>query len=179
RDATAAEPGARRGAPSRPARRRARPHGGDRRAHRGVCAPMTEHLRVDHDGGVLRLTLDRTEKRNALDDGMMAGLISALDGADTDESVRVVVLDGAGDHFCGGADIVARNADRDARPRTGSIQRRLPQQAHRLIPTMLRVQTPIVCAVRGWAAGIGFQLALASDFTVAADDATFWEPFSE
>ena len=140
---------------------------------------MTEHLRVAQDGGVLRLTLDRTEKRNALDDGMMAGLIAALDDANTDESVRVVVLEGAGDHFCGGADIVARNADRDARPRTGSIQRRLPQQAHRLIPTMLRVQTPIVCCVRGWAAGIGFQLALASDFAIAADDATFWEPFSE
>ena len=43
--------------------------------------------------------------------------------------------------------------------------------AHRLIPVMLKVQTPIVCRVQGWAAGIGFQLALAADFTVAADDA--------
>jgi 2-(1,2-epoxy-1,2-dihydrophenyl)acetyl-CoA isomerase len=44
---------------------------------------------------------------------------------------------------------------------------------------MLNVQTPIVCRVQGWAAGIGFQLALAADFTVAADEATFWEPFTE
>ena len=87
--------------------------------------------------------------------------------------MRVIVLDGAGDHFCGGADIVARNAPDDGdrgrasaassagcrRRRTGSI------------PLLLDVQTPVVCAVRGWAAGIGFQLALAADFTVAADDA--------
>jgi 2-(1,2-epoxy-1,2-dihydrophenyl)acetyl-CoA isomerase len=65
------------------------------------------------------------------------------------------------------------------RPRTGSIQRRVPTTAHRLIPLVLDVQTPVVCAVRGWAAGIGFQLALSCDFTIAADDATFWEPFVE
>jgi 2-(1,2-epoxy-1,2-dihydrophenyl)acetyl-CoA isomerase len=63
------------------------------------------------------------------------------------------------------------------RPRTGSIQRRLPTQANRLIPLLLDLQLPVVCAVRGWAVGIGAQLALASDFTVAAADATFWYPF--
>jgi 2-(1,2-epoxy-1,2-dihydrophenyl)acetyl-CoA isomerase len=93
--------------------------------------------------------------------------------------VRVIVLDGAGEHFCGGADIVARNRDRDSRPRTGSIQRRLPTQAHRLVPLLLEVQVPVVCKVRGWAAGIGFSLALAADFTIAADDAKFWEPFTQ
>src|SRR5262249_49769212 len=63
------------------------------------------------------------------------------------------------------------------RPRTGSIQRRVPNTAHRLIPLLLEVQVPVVCVVRGWAAGIGFQLALAADFTVATEDATFWGPF--
>jgi 2-(1,2-epoxy-1,2-dihydrophenyl)acetyl-CoA isomerase len=140
----------------------------------------TEGLRVARDErGVLRLTLDRPEKRNAITDAMMAGLLAELEAASTDENVRAIVLDGAGEHFCGGFDIVARNADRDARPRAGSIQRRLPSQAHRLIPLLLRVQTPVVCVVHGWAAGIGFQLALASDFTIAADDARFWEPFAE
>jgi 2-(1,2-epoxy-1,2-dihydrophenyl)acetyl-CoA isomerase len=52
-------------------------------------------------------------------------------------------------------------------------------QAHRLIPLVLSVQVPVVCAVRGWAAGIGFQLALAADFTIATEDARFWEPFGE
>jgi 2-(1,2-epoxy-1,2-dihydrophenyl)acetyl-CoA isomerase len=137
-------------------------------------------LDVALDGAVLRLTLDRPEKRNALDDVMMTGMTDALDAAGRDERVRAVVLAGAGDHFCGGADIVARNAGgRDApRPRVGSIQRRLPSTAHRLVPMLLSVQVPVVCRVQGWAAGIGFHLALASDVTVAATDARFWEPFA-
>ena len=57
------------------------------------------------------------------------------------------------------------------------MQRRTPLQAHRLIALLLEVQLPIVCAVRGWAAGLGCQLALAADFTVAADDSRFWLPF--
>jgi 2-(1,2-epoxy-1,2-dihydrophenyl)acetyl-CoA isomerase len=138
-----------------------------------------EGLAVSHDEGVLRLELQRPEKRNAIDDSIMDGLIETIDAAGRDESVRVIVLSGAGDHFCGGADIVARNTPGGDRPRVGSIQRRLPAQAHRLIPLVLGTQTPVVCRVQGWAAGIGFQLALAADFTVAADDATFWEPFGE
>jgi 2-(1,2-epoxy-1,2-dihydrophenyl)acetyl-CoA isomerase len=138
-----------------------------------------EGLDVALEGGVLRLRLDRPDKRNAISDVMMTGLIEAVAAAGTDERVRVIVLEGRGEHFCGGADIVARNADGKARPRAGSIQRRLPTQAHRLIPLVTEVQTPVVCAVRGWAAGIGFQLALAADFTVATEDATFWEPFGE
>jgi len=128
--------------------------------------------------GVLTLRLDRPDKRNAIDDVMMLALIAALESAATD-GTRVVVLEGSGDHFCGGADIVARNAGSGEKPRAGSIHRRLPNQAHRLVPLLCRVQVPVVCKVRGWAAGIGFQLALASDFTIAADDARFWEPFTE
>jgi 2-(1,2-epoxy-1,2-dihydrophenyl)acetyl-CoA isomerase len=140
-----------------------------------------EGLAVERDGAVLRLTLDRPAKRNALDDVMTAGLIDAIDAAGRDEAVRAIVLAGAGDHFCGGADIVARNAGSGStpRPRVGSIQRRVPSLAHRLIPLMLSVQTPVICRVQGWAAGIGFHLALAADFTVAATDARFWEPFTE
>jgi 2-(1,2-epoxy-1,2-dihydrophenyl)acetyl-CoA isomerase len=136
-------------------------------------------LGIAVDGAVLRLTLDRPDKRNALDDLMVEGMIDAVDAAGRDEGVRAIVLAGAGDHFCGGADIVARNAGGRAapRPRVGSIQRRVPSLAHRLVPLLLSVQVPVVCRVQGWAAGIGFHLALASDFAVAADDARFWEPF--
>ena len=135
-------------------------------------------LAASLDGAVLRLQLDRPDKRNALDDTMIAGMIEALDVANRDERVRVVRLDGAGDHFCGGADIVARNAGGGGRPRVGSIQRRVPSTAHRLIALVATVQVPIVCSVRGYAAGIGLHLAAAADMTVAASDATFWEPFS-
>lgn len=134
-------------------------------------------LRRSLVGGVLRLTIDRPDRRNALDDGLVAGLIDAVATAGMDESVRVIRLDGTGDDFCSGFDLATRNEPRDQRPRVGSIQRRMPLQANRLIEVMCTTQVPIVCVVRGWAAGIGLGLALASDFTMCADDARFWAPF--
>jgi 2-(1,2-epoxy-1,2-dihydrophenyl)acetyl-CoA isomerase len=135
-------------------------------------------LRITLDGPMLRLELDQPKKRNAIDDEMVAAVIDAVEAAGRDETVRVIVLAGSGDHFCAGFDIVGRNAGvGDTRPRVGSIQRRLPATAHRLIPALLTVQTPVVCRVQGWAAGIGFHMALAADFTIAASDARFWEPF--
>ncbi|MFM7224084.1 MAG: enoyl-CoA hydratase/isomerase family protein [Actinomycetota bacterium] len=89
-----------------------------------------------------------------------------------------MLLQGAGADFCSGADIVARNAAEGARPRTGSIQRRLPEAAHRLVTLVTTIQVPVVCKVRGWAAGLGFQLALAADFAVCAEDVRLWEPFA-
>jgi len=129
------------------------------------------------DGPVLRCTLDRAKTRNALDADMMLALIDAAEAAGQDERVRVIAITSSSDHFCAGADIIARNAPTDVKPRVGSIQRRLPAQAHRLVPLLLSVQTPVVTSVRGWAAGIGFHLALASDFCIATESARFWEPF--
>jgi 2-(1,2-epoxy-1,2-dihydrophenyl)acetyl-CoA isomerase len=144
-----------------------------------MIPPSVPGLDIAADGGVLTLTLDRPDRRNSIDDTMMLGLVDAVTAAGTDDAVRVIVLRGAGEHFCAGADIVARNASGGERPRAGSIQRRLPTQAHRLIPVLVETQVPVVCAVRGWAAGLGFQLALAADVCVAAADARFWEPFGE
>jgi 2-(1,2-epoxy-1,2-dihydrophenyl)acetyl-CoA isomerase len=135
-------------------------------------------VHADVDDGVLRLVLDRAEKRNAIDDVGVATLIAALERANSDELVRAILLTSVGDDFCSGFDIVSRNATDDGRPRVGSIQRRLPAQSHRLVPLMLSTQAPIVCAVRGWAAGLGLHLALASDFCVVAHDARLWEPFA-
>jgi 2-(1,2-epoxy-1,2-dihydrophenyl)acetyl-CoA isomerase len=132
---------------------------------------------VHFDGTVLRCALNRPKTRNSVDAAMMLGLIDAVETAALDERVRVILLSSANDDFCAGADIVARNAPGQPRPRVGSIQRRLPVQANRLITTLLTVQTPVVARVRGWAAGIGFHLALAADFCVASESARFWEPF--
>ena len=63
------------------------------------------------------------------------------------------------------------------RPRTGDLVRRIPLTAHRVIELVQTIALPVVCTVRGWAVGLGCNLALAADFTVAADDAVFWEPF--
>ena len=135
-------------------------------------------LGVYRGGGVLRLRFERPEKRNALSLEIRQALPALIEGAGRDESVRVILLSGEGPHFCVGADIVAQNAGGE-RPRVGSIQRRLPQEAHRLIPAMLEVQTPIVCQLRGHASGIGLHMALAADFALAADDARLWEPFAQ
>ena len=130
-------------------------------------------------GNELRLTLDRPSRRNALTDEMLLAMADALAIAEQDERIRVVVLAANGEHFCSGADLVARNAPDAPRPRVGSIQRRVPHGAHRLITLMCSVQVPIVAIVRGWAAGIGLHLVLASDFAVAASNARLWEPFLE
>jgi 2-(1,2-epoxy-1,2-dihydrophenyl)acetyl-CoA isomerase len=131
-------------------------------------------LEVKADGAVLRLTLSAPGKRNALTDESVTALIRTLEQASADSSLRAVLLTGAGTDFCSGFDILARNAAAGpGKPRTGSIQRRMATQANRLIPLLGELQLPVVCAVRGWAVGIGAQLALASDFTVAAAGATF------
>jgi 2-(1,2-epoxy-1,2-dihydrophenyl)acetyl-CoA isomerase len=132
---------------------------------------------VEMVDSVLRLTIDQARTRNSVTAEMMDCLISNIEAAGQDESVRVISLTGAGGNFCAGSDLVARNQPSEHRPRVGSIQRRLPNQAHRLIPAMLTTQVPIVCVVEGWAAGIGFHMALASDFCVAATTSRFWEPF--
>jgi 2-(1,2-epoxy-1,2-dihydrophenyl)acetyl-CoA isomerase len=78
--------------------------------------------------------------------------------------------------LCAGADWVATNAE-NKRPRTGDLVRRIPHTAHRLVELIATIQLPVVCTVRGWAVGLGCNLALAADFTVADTAATFWEPF--
>ena len=137
----------------------------------------TAGLTAEVEGTQLTLTLDRPAQRNALDDASMAALIANLEAAATDDALRVILLRGAGADFCSGFDIVGRNAGTNHKPRTASIQRRLPTQANRVIPLLLHTQLPIVCAVQGWAVGIGAQIALACDFTVTASDARWWYPF--
>ena len=133
-------------------------------------------VEVTTAGSVLQLTIDRPDRKNSLPPDAVRELIEALESASTDDRLRAVLLDGRGDDFCSGADWVATNAG-DAKPRTGSIQRRTPVQAHRLIALLMELQLPVVCRVTGWAAGLGCQVALASDFTIAADDSRFWLPF--
>jgi 2-(1,2-epoxy-1,2-dihydrophenyl)acetyl-CoA isomerase len=137
-----------------------------------------EGVAIESRDGVLRITIDRPSRKNSLDVAAVRRIVATLEAAATDDSLRVVLLTGRGADFCAGADWVASNAG-GVKPRTGSLQRRTPLQAHRLIELLTGIQLPVVCAVRGWACGLGFQLALAADFTIAAASATFWEPFVE
>ncbi len=129
------------------------------------------------DGAILRLTLDRPARRNSLTQPMIETLVASLTGAAADDSLRAIHIRGAGNDFCAGADWVATNSDSGQRPRTGDLVRRIPHAAHRLIELVHSIQLPVICSVRGWAAGMGCNLALAADFAVAATDAVFWEPF--
>jgi 2-(1,2-epoxy-1,2-dihydrophenyl)acetyl-CoA isomerase len=128
------------------------------------------------DGAILRLTVDRPGRRNSLSRSMVNALVDALTQAALDDSLRAIHIRGQGDDFCAGADWVATNSG-DQRPRIGDLVRRIPHTSHRLIELVHSIHLPVVCTVRGWAVGLGCNLALAADFTVAADDAVFWEPF--
>lgn len=126
-------------------------------------------------GDVLQLTLDRPSRRNSLSQPMIDTLVTTLTEAATDDSLRAIHIRGAGGDFCAGADWVASSSG--ARPRTGDLVRRIPHGAHRIVELVHAIHLPVVCSVRGWAAGLGCNLALAADFTVAGADAVFWEPF--
>lgn len=128
------------------------------------------------DGAILRLTVDRPARRNSLSHSMVDTLVDALTAAASDDALRVIHIRGQGDDFCAGADWVATNSG-GQRPRTGDLVRRIPHTSHRLVELVATIHLPVVCTVQGWAVGLGCNLALAADFTVAADDAVFWEPF--
>jgi len=138
---------------------------------------MSGGVVINAADNVLRIGLDRPARKNALDLTTIARVVDALEQAAMDDSLRAVVVRTTGEDFCAGADWVASNASSGPRLRPGSIQRRTPLQAHRLIELLVEVQLPVVCAVRGWAAGLGCQIALAADFTIAAESSHFWEPF--
>ena len=147
-------------------------------SHDADAADAEGSVTARRDGAILRLTIDRPHRRNSLTHLMIDTLVGALTEAAADDSLRAIHLRGAGDDFCSGADWVTTNSS-GQRPRTGDLVRRIPHAAHRLIELVHTVQLPVVCTVRGWAVGMGCNLALAADFAVAASDAVFWEPFIE
>jgi 2-(1,2-epoxy-1,2-dihydrophenyl)acetyl-CoA isomerase len=144
-------------------------------SHEADAADAEGSVTASRDGAILRLTLDRSFRRNSLTHLMIRELVDALTDAAGDDSLRAIHIRGAGDDFCAGADWVAANNRQ--RPRAGDLVRRIPHAAHRAIELVGSVQLPVVCSVQGWAVGFGCNLALAADFTIAATDAVFWEPF--
>jgi 2-(1,2-epoxy-1,2-dihydrophenyl)acetyl-CoA isomerase len=138
---------------------------------------MPTGLTLTRQGEILQLRFNRPARRNSLTDPIVYALTDTMDAAASDESVRVIHLQGEGDHFCSGFDLAERTPGPD-RPRVGSVHRRMNAHVNRLIPAMLSCQTPIVCTARGWAIGLGLDILLASDFAVVADDARLWAPFT-
>jgi len=125
------------------------------------------------EGGIARVTLNRPEKRNALDDEVIKELNAAIDAAAKDWEVRVVLLEGAGKDFCSGADLAG--LQRSSQYSVEQILAGARNLVH-LFTAMRRHPRPIIAAVRGRALAGGCGLATATDIILASDSARFGYP---
>ncbi len=125
------------------------------------------------EGAVARLTLNRPEKRNALNDAVIAGLKENLKKAAADKNVRLVVIAGAGKDFCSGADLSALQKIAGASVAENSEDARSLLELFLLIRAL---QVPVVAAVTGRALAGGCGLATACDLVLASASARFGYP---
>lgn len=148
----------------------------------------SETILVEKEDGIATITLNRPEKLNALTRQMRQDLREAIDDADADEDIRVVIITGAGRGFCSGLDVSPRpQEEQEERQRrtlytaeelryslmhAQSRERRLP--GHREPTEAIRVLSkPSICALNGVMAGAGSGIALACDIILASDRASF------
>lgn len=128
---------------------------------------------ITNDGAIRTVTLNRPEKRNALNDELVAALKDALREADADESLKCIIIRGAGKDFCSGADLSALQKIANASHEENLEDARSLGELYKLIR---RVRQPVIAAVRGRALAGGFGLALACDLVFAHVDARFGFP---
>lgn len=140
---------------------------------------MPTTLRLQVDGAIARVTLDRPTRRNALDDVLLAELEAAVHSLRDRHELRVVVLGAAGPAFCAGVDIseLAGIDDAEQRRRVFTpIATRRTRVLIRILEAWRNLAPLTIAAVNGAAAGGGFSLVLACDFRLVADDACCWFP---
>lgn len=122
-------------------------------------------IRITHDEGIATVLLDRADKLNALSGEMYQELADAFTALNNDDSVRVVLLTGAGRAFCAGGDVGSM----------GNFDvvsgRKRSKGHHRMILALHHLEKPVIAAVRGPAAGIGASMALACDLIIASETA--------
>src|SRR5690349_17384941 len=133
----------------------------------------TDQVLYSVDGSAARITLNRPEKRNALNDAVIAGLKQGLRNAAADKNVRVVVIAGAGKDFCSGADLSALQKIAGASVAENSEDARLLLE---LFSLMRELPIPVVAAVTGRALAGGCGLATACDLVLASASARFGYP---
>lgn len=129
---------------------------------------MSASVRVELDGPVTTIHLDRPERRNAVDGPMAAALRDAFEQFEADDSQRVAVLSGDHDHFCAGADLAAIQDPplrHDLDPDGGG--------SGPMGPTRMALSKPLIAAVAGYAVAGGLELALLADLRVVEQDAVF------
>jgi len=134
---------------------------------------MNSRILLQTDQGIARITLNRPEKRNALDPVMISEVADAIRSTATDDNVRVVVITGAGADFCSGADLSGLQQMADA-----SILQHM-SDARKMADVFVAMRhhpRPIVAAVRGRALAGGCGLATAADMILASESAKFGYP---
>lgn len=127
-------------------------------------------VRLQVDGALATLTLDRPASFNAIDLPLVQAMRGALQDVAANPALRVLLLQGAGRSFCGGGDIMAMQAHQDDLP---GFVGQVIDAFHDCMLLLARLPLPVVAAVQGAAAGGGFSLALAADLAVAARSARF------
>jgi enoyl-CoA hydratase/carnithine racemase len=139
----------------------------DRLAGVAYDPAVVNGISTSRDDGVLRVLLDRPDKLNAVNTPMLIELVARLADAGADESVRAVLLTGAGRAFCSGGDL------------SGADTRGAAQAANEVIRVITALPKPVVAGVHGPAVGFGCPLALACDLVVVARSAFFQLAFSQ
>lgn len=139
---------------------------------------MTDVLLRERQDGLLILTMNRPDRRNALDADLARSLCDAIAAAAEDPSVRAVLLRGAGGHFCVGGDVKAMNdgkgMDLPTEERMRSLRARMETSRH-----LHQMPKPTIAAIEGSVAGAGLSLALACDFRICAEDAKIATAFAK
>jgi enoyl-CoA hydratase/carnithine racemase len=132
----------------------------------------TSHIRVSVESGVMRLTLARPDKKNALTRAMYAELGAALDRAEQDAEIRVVLFDAEGEAFTAGNDL-----GEFAEFAAGSSQQQNEVRHNPFLQALARARKPYVAAVQGIAVGVGVTMLLHCDMVFVAEDARLITPF--
>ena len=127
--------------------------------------------------GIATLVMNRPDRLNALNNELSAALNEALSRIGANESVRAVVLTGAGRAFCSGGDLAAIGKGREA----GDIEQLRPilRAGMQAVLKMRTIPQPVVAAVNGPAAGAGMNLALAADIRIASEESSFGQNFAK
>jgi len=135
------------------------------------------NIRLERDGAVARLLLDRADRRNALTHAMMLELEDAFGRIRADESCRVLVLRGAGSHFCAGGDLDAM-ADMPPLPADGEVDPLVPayRQFGDALLALNTLPQATIAVVEGSAVGGGFGMACCSDVVILHESARFGLP---
>lgn len=132
----------------------------------------SDHLLFEKKDNIATITLNRPRIMNAMSAEMTTGLYDAVMRLQADNDTRIVIFKGAGEHFCSGADI--KLFDENTSPDQWLEAMKMVSQ---IVRTIREIPQPVITMLRGVAVGAGSNLALASDFVVAADNARFCEIF--